>query len=204
MSTEPPIDDRGTRMRLDRFTGTDIERGRPKWLEAWWYLAKCVLFLSAAPWPSAWKVAVLRAFGATIGEGVVIKPRVNIHLPWKLAVGDHAWIGEEVFILNLDQVTIGSHACISQRAFLCTGNHDYRDPAFRYFGAPITIADGAWVGAQVFVAPGTRIGTDAVIVANSRASGEVPAAMICDGSPARPIKPRWPDEAGGDREASIG
>jgi acetyltransferase-like isoleucine patch superfamily enzyme len=40
-----------------------------------------------------------------------------------------------VFILNFEPVTIGAHACLSQRAFLCGGNHDYRDPTFRYRNA---------------------------------------------------------------------
>ena len=170
-------------------------------VELCWYAVKCVFFMSALPWPYALKAALLRAFGATVGDGVVIKPRVNIHLPWKLAIGDHCWIGEEVFILNLEPVTIGSHVCVSQRAFLCTGNHDFRDPNFAYASAPITIGDGVWVGAQTFVCPGARIGSDAVILANSRAAGEIPAGMICDGSPARPVKPRWPDPAGENASA---
>lgn len=180
-----------SRVRLDQFTTEGLDRGRSKLLELCWYAAKCVFFLSAFPWPQQFKSAILRAFGAVVGQGVVIKPRVNIHLPWKLSIDDHSWIGEEVFILNLEPVRIGANVCVSQRAFLCTGNHNYRDPKFAYAGAPITIADGVWVGAQVFVSPGTRIGTDAVIMANSRAAGEIPAGTICDGSPARPLKGRW-------------
>lgn len=192
--SEPP-----SRVRLDRFTTAGLDRGRTQWVELCWYVLKCVVFLSPIPWPSTWKAALLRAFGAAVGKGVVIKPRVNIHFPWKLSIGDHTWIGEEVFILNLEQVSIGSNVCISQRAFLCTGNHDFRDPQFAYSSEPITVRDGAWVGAQVFVCPGTHVGTDAVILANSRAGGNIPPGMICEGIPARPVKPRWRDEGAGDR-----
>jgi len=183
-----------TRVRNDLFDpGRGLVRGRARAWEALWYLTKCVFFLSALPWPSAWKRAVLRAFGAKIGRGVCIKPRVNIHLPWKLVIGDYAWIGEEVFILNFERVEIGAHCCISQRAFLCTGNHDYRDPAMTYRNAPITIGAGAWVGAQVFVAAGITIGEDAVATAGSIVVANLPPAMICSGNPCVPRKPRWQD-----------
>jgi putative colanic acid biosynthesis acetyltransferase WcaF len=168
-----------------------LDRGRASWVEAAWYVAKCLLFLSPWPVPSSVKRAVLRFFGARVGRGVVIKPRVNIHLPWKLVVGDFSWIGEEVFILNFEQVTIGTHCCISQRAFLCTGNHDYRQADFPYRNQPITVEDGAWVGAQVFVAPGVAIRSEAVITAGSVVTKSQPARMVCGGNPCSPTKPRW-------------
>ena len=138
------------------------------------------------------KRGLLRVFGARIGRGVVIKPRVNVHFPWKLEIGDHAWIGEEVFILNLEPVTIGMHCCISQRAFLCTGNHDYRAEDMRYRNRPIFIADGGWVGAQVFIGPGVIIGRETVITAGSVVTRDQPPQMVCGGNPCGPRGPRWP------------
>jgi putative colanic acid biosynthesis acetyltransferase WcaF len=183
-----------TRVRNDLFNSRQgLERGRPFWVEAGWYLFKCAFFLNPLPVPSKLKRSLLRWFGAQIGRGVVIKPRVNIHLPWKLKVGDHAWIGEEVFILNFELVQIGTQCCLSQRAFLCTGNHDYSQPDFRFRNQPITVEDGAWIGAQVFVAPGITIGTEAVITAGSVVTKNMPARTVCSGNPCQPVKPRWKD-----------
>lgn len=187
-----------TRVKNDRFDAArGLDRGRSKPVEALWYLIKCAVFLTPLPVPSAIKRSILRMFGARVGRGVVIKPRVNIHLPWKLSIGDFTWLGEEVLILNLESVAIGAHCCISQRAFLCTGNHDYREPDMPYRNQPITIEDGAWVGAQVLVCPGVRVGAEAVIVAGSIARHDLPAGMICDGIPASPVKPRWREAANG-------
>jgi colanic acid biosynthesis glycosyl transferase WcaI len=181
-----------TRVRLDRFDPSQgLHRGRPKWVEALWYLVKCLFFLSPLPWPSGFKATLLRGFGARIGRGVVIKPRVNIHLPWKLEVGDHAWIGEEACILNLEPVTLGSHCCISQRVFLCTGNHDFRRPEFPYRNRPIVVEDGVWIGACCFVAPGTRVGTDSVVQAHSTVSGTLEGNFIYRGHPLVAVSPRW-------------
>ena len=178
--------------RLDKFDpGKGLDRGRSKGVEGVWYLLKCLFFLSPLPWPSGLRVTLLRAFGAKIGRGVVIKPRVNIHFPWKLEIGDHAWIGEDVFILNFEPVRIGAHACISQRAFLCTGNHDYRDEAFAYRNAPITIGRGAWIGAVAFVGPGVEVGMEAVAAAGTVVTKSLPAGMIFSGNPARGCGARW-------------
>ena len=169
----------------------EISGGR---LRSWvvsWYITKLTFILSALPWPNKLKAQILKRFGAKIGENLLIKPRVNVHLPWMLEIGNHTWIGEEVFILNFRKVVIGSHCCISQRAFLCTGNHDFRDPSMPFRNAPITIKDGAWVGAQSFVAPGVTIGTDCVITAGSVVLEDMPDNMICSGNPCRPTKPRW-------------
>jgi len=183
-----------TRVRNDRFDAAEgLDRGRPVLVEVAWYLAKWLLFLTAFPVPCALKRAILRLFGAQVGKGVIIKPRVNIHMPWKLVVGDFSWIGEEVFILNFEPVTIGSHCCVSQRVFLCTGNHDYRQAHMPYRNEPITMADGAWIGAQAFVAPGVEIGKEAVIAAGSVVTKSQPPRMVCAGNPCTPVKPRWPE-----------
>lgn len=183
-----------TRIRNDLFNPREgLDRGRPVWVEALWYVMKCLIFLSAWPFPSALKRQILRAFGAKVGKGVVIKPRVNIHFPWKLAIGDFTWLGEEVFILNLEPVVIGAQCCISQRAFLCTGNHDYRQLHMPFRNQPISVGDGAWIGAQVFVAPGNTIGAEAVIAAGSIVTRSAPPATICGGNPCLVIRPRWAD-----------
>jgi putative colanic acid biosynthesis acetyltransferase WcaF len=167
-------------------------RGRSVVWFALWQICKWLFFRTIFPWPSPLKVTLLRLFGANIGARVYIKPQVNIHLPWKLTVGAHTWIGEEVFLLNLEPIQIGAHACISQRAFLCTGNHDYRHPAMSYRNAPIRIGSGAWVGAQTFIGPGVTVEENAVVAAGSVITGLVPGGMVVSRSNPTTTKPRFP------------
>lgn len=181
-----------TRVRLDLFdVNRTFKRGCSPLVEAAWYFCKVAFIMSPWPWPSGLKRMLLRLFGAKVGRGVVLRPKLNINMPWRLQIGDHSWIGEEVYLLSLDRISIGSNSCISQRAFLCTGNHDYRDEYFSFKGAPITIGDGAWVGAAVFVGPGVEIGDETIITAGSVVLKSLPAEMVCGGNPAQPRSPRW-------------
>ncbi len=67
------------------------------------------------------------------------------------------WIGDEVLVLSLDRVRIGSNVCISQRAFLCTGSHDFRKATFDLITEPIEIGDGCWIAACAFIGPGAVV-----------------------------------------------
>ena len=176
------------KIRLDQFQNVDFDRGSGRLRELAWWLARVIFFDHRFPVPSAVKVAVLRFFGATVGRGVVIRSRVVITFPWRLRVGDHVWIGDEVLILNLADVTIGSNACVSQRAFLCTGGHDYRQQGFDLITAPITVGDHCWVGAVVFIAPGVSLGEESVCAAGSVVVKNVAAGVVVGGNPAKVIK----------------
>ena len=187
-----------SRVRLQQFDSTiGSAHRRSRTAFAAWYLIKCAFFFNPFPWPSSVRTKLLRSFGAKVGERITFKPRANPHFPWNLAIGDDSWIGEEVLIVNFEEVSIGANCCISQRAFLCTGNHDFTRPDFAYRNRPIHIKDGAWIGAQCFVGPGVTVGTDTVVTAGSVVTKDLPPGMICSGNPCLPIRPRWKTEGQG-------
>lgn len=180
----------GVRLKdFDKSIGFNREAGIVKVIA--WYVIKMLFFLTPFPFPCAFKIFLLRTFGAKVGDGLVIKPRVNIHYPWKLEIGEDVWIGEEVFILNFEKIIVGNNVCISQRAFLCGRNHDYRVPSMPYRNAPIILEDGAWVGAACFIGPGVTIGVDTVVTAGSVVTQSLESGGIYKGNPAVYIKPRY-------------
>lgn len=180
-----------SRVRLGDFNPEGFDRGAGKVKEIIWYLFKMFFFLSAFPFPNGLKCALLRAFGAQVGKGVIIKPRVNIHFPWKLKIASNVWIGEEALLLNFEQLQIGNNVCISQRSFLCGGNHNYKEPSMPYRNDIITIKDGAWIGAGCFVGPGVIIGLDTVVSAGSVVTASLDDNGIYKGNPATFVKERW-------------
>jgi len=169
---------------LSRFDNSAFDLGAPRWKEGLWVAVRCLFFQNPLPWPSSWRAGLLRAFGARIGKGAVIRANVNISHPWRLTMGDHVWIGEDVGILSLARVDIGSNVCISQRAYLCTGSHDFRREDFALKTAPITVRDGTWIAAMSFIAPGVEIGPGALVSAGSVVFNNVPPGSFVRGNPA--------------------
>ena len=163
-----------THRRLSTFTKAGYDKGASKAKQALWFAVMNLVFYR---WwcPARWRVGLLRAFGATIGERVLIRHRVRVLWPWKLSIGDDCWIGEGAWILNLEPVTIGHDVCISQEALLCTGSHDHRSSSFDYDNAPIVIEPGAWIATRAVVLRGVRVGADAVVGANSTVTRDVEA-----------------------------
>lgn len=154
-----------------------------------WYAFNSAFFQSRFPF-SGFKVFLLRLFGARVGKGVVIKPSVNIKSPWRLEVGDYAWIGERVWIDNLVTVKIGANCCLSQGAMLLTGNHNYSKSGFDLITGEITLEEGVWIGAKATVCPGVICRSHAVLNVGSVASSELEAYGIYRGNPAVKVKQR--------------
>ncbi len=171
-------------MRLDRYDNSDFSRGASKHTEILWWVVRSLLFAAWFPIPSWIKVFALRAFGAKVGHGVVIRSRVNITFPWRLTLGDHVWIADEVMILSLAPVTIGSHVVISNRAFLCTGSHRFHSEHFDLVTKPITIGNGCWIASQVFVAPGVALGANTMCAAGAVVLRDAGPNEVLIGNPA--------------------
>jgi putative colanic acid biosynthesis acetyltransferase WcaF len=172
---------------LEHFDNPEYRPGRGPAVRALWYFVSLLIFESGwLPFsgPKRW---LLRWFGARIGRGLVIKPHVRIKYPWRLVVGDHCWIGQEVWIDNLDDVHLGDHVCVSQRTYLCTGSHDYQKRSFNLVTRPIRVENGAWLGAQSLVLAGVTVRANAIVAAGSVVSKDVAEATIVAGNPARPL-----------------
>lgn len=155
-----------TDRRLQLFTGAGYDKGRSRgWQVAWWVVSHLVF---QAWWcPARVRPVILRLFGARVGVGANIRNGVRIHWPWKLAIGDHCWIGEGAWLLNLEPITLGDQVCVSQEAVLCTGSHRRHDPAFSYDNAPIVVGDGAWVALRAIVLRGAVVPADGLVAAGA-------------------------------------
>jgi putative colanic acid biosynthesis acetyltransferase WcaF len=178
------------RVDLSRFDNSAYKARVPFLKSAlWFFLGSPLLTCSLLP-SSAIRVALLRLFGAKIGTGVVVKPRTRVKYPWLLRISDDVWLGEDCWIDNLCLVEIGSSTCISQGAYLCTGNHDWSAPDFALRTGTITIGNMAWIGAKAIVCPGIRIEEGAVVSAGGVVSRNLPAWTIWAGNPAKFVRDR--------------
>lgn len=169
---------------LSKYDHSIYQPGRNGLVRGLWYITNAMFFKSSCFPFYGLKRTLLRWFGGKIGKAVVIKPCVNIKYPWHLTIGDHSWIGENVWIDNLADVTIGKNCCISQGAMLLCGNHDYTKESFDLKIDQIVLKDGAWVGAKSIVCPGVTMGQESVLTAGSVATKNLIENTIYQGNPA--------------------
>lgn len=176
--------------RLSLFRVPRGFRGRQGlYVQAWWCI-QATLFRWSPQFAYGFRRTLLRAFGAKIGTGVIVRPTVTVTYPWKVTIGDYAWIGDDVVLYSLGEIYIGSNSVVSQRSYICAGDHDYTDPSFPIRGPSVHIGDQNWIATDVYIGPGVSIGSGNVIGARSSVFSDLPDGMVCLGTPCRPVKPR--------------
>lgn len=177
-------------MQLHLYSPGSYTPGAPYWQQLLWYFLGSPLVQSYWLPFSDLKVKVLRLFGAKVGQRVRIKPGVRVKFPWRLTLGDDVWLGENAWIDNLASVILENNVCLSQKVYLCTGNHDWTDPTFQLRIAPIHLKASSWIAAGAMIGPGVTVETGAVLTLGSVAVRSLAPMTIYAGNPAQAIKPR--------------
>lgn len=173
-------------------------RGRSAFAVQLWWLVQASLFRWSPQFAYGFRRWLLRLFGMRIGQGVLVRPSATVTYPWKVAIGDFSWIGDDAVLYSLGEIEIGHHTVVSQRSYVCAADHDHLRVDFPIRARPVRIGDEVWVGTDVFVGPGVTIGRGAVVGARSGVFADLPPAMVCLGTPCRPVKPRrMSGDAGG-------
>lgn len=169
-------------------------RGRSAVMVQLWWLVQATLFRCSPQFMFGWRCWLLKLFGAQVGKAARIRPSVKITYPWKVVIGNHVWIGDDVVLYSLGEIEIGDHAVVSQRSYLCAASHDYTQPDFPIYQKKVSIGAQAWLATDVFVAPGITIGFGAIVGARSSVFHDLPPLMVSIGSPAKPIRSRLGDD----------
>lgn len=112
----------------------------------------------------------------------------------KIELGDDIYIGPNAYIWASGGLEIHSNVIIGPRITIHTSNHRYEGNAIPYDGTTILrkviIEKNVWIGDQVLICPGVRIGEGSVIAMGSVVTKDVPPLSIVGGNPARVIKMR--------------
>jgi putative colanic acid biosynthesis acetyltransferase WcaF len=163
---------------------------RVRFRRAVWQLTVTVLFRYSPRPLHAWRIFLLRCFGASVGHSCHIYPGAEIWAPWNLVCEDCVAIADGAVVYNPSPVRLGSHAVLSQQSYLCGASHDYDDPAFPQISAPILVGRYAWVCARASVLPGVTVGDGAVLGLGAIATSDLDGGWVYAGQPARKIRRR--------------
>ena len=126
---------------LTKFSVPKSFRGRNKFVVQMWWIVQSTIFLWSPQFLYGYRRFLLRMFGATIGQGVLIRSSVKITYPWFLKIGDFSWVGDDCTLYNLGQITIGKNVALAHKVYLNTGGHEYEKMTFDIFARPIFIED---------------------------------------------------------------
>ena len=160
--------------------------GREKLIMFTWLLFRWIF--ENTWFPRRLRPLFLRAFGAKVGKSVLIRNSVRVHRPWLLSIGNNVWIGEGVWLITAHEIKIEDHVCISQRAILSSGSHDFRSKSLELNSKPILIKSGSWVCLDAKVLAGVTIGECSLVSAGEIARKSVPDYSMLIGGQVRPIE----------------
>lgn len=160
-----------------------------------WLLAKLLL----SPLPNfvggRLRAEFLRALGFNIGPSVCFWSLPILigggKLHQKLTIGRRSLFSVQCFFDLAATITIGEFVSFGPQVMLITGAHQIGVPGCR-LGAlnpqPISIANGAWLGARCTILPGVTIGEAAVVAAGSLVTKDVAPNALVGGVPAKFIR----------------
>ena len=138
----------------------------------------------------SWRALLLRVFGAKMGRKCHFYPGSKIWAPWNLTCADLVAVGDGAEIYNPAPLRLGSHAIVSQGAYVCGATHDFDDPAFPLLAFSMDIGAYAWICARALVSPGVNIGDGAVLGLGSVATRDLEPWGVYAGVPAVKVKER--------------
>jgi acetyltransferase-like isoleucine patch superfamily enzyme len=134
-----------------------------------------------------------------LGRRAIVFGNFTVANPKNVKIGANCHINHDVFLLGRVGITLGDNVVLSARCMLLDAGLESRSMAHfqdhAHVDAPITIENGAWIGAGAIILPGVTIGEHSIVGAGSVVRKDVPPRTVVAGNPARIIRKFGPSEA---------
>jgi maltose O-acetyltransferase len=128
----------------------------------------------------------------SLGKNLLFSQGIVIHGAPKMKVGSNVVFGENTIIQANGDLTIGNNVLVGPGCFIWTVNHDFTVDNIslqqKYFLKPVIIEDNVWIGANVKIVAGVKIGTRSVVGMGSVVTRDVEPNSLVAGNPAHFIK----------------
>ena len=154
----------------------------------WWHWAVNVLAASPAC-DRRLRARILRRAGVDVGTALV-EPGC-FFFGAGVTLGDWSWINHRCYFDSRDRIHLGTKVALGMEVMLCTSGHRPGGPEKRsgpYVSGPITIGDGAWVGARALVLGGVTIGEGCIVAAGAVVASDLEPHGLYAGVPARRVR----------------
>lgn len=135
-------------------------------------------------------LAIGELFGS-VGENATVLPVFNCDNGSNIHVGENFLANYNVTILDIAPVHIGDYVMIGPNTLITTVNHPLTPMGRRKhlgIAKPVTIGNDVWIGGNVTILPGVKIGNNVVAAAGAVITKDVPDNCIVGGVPAKVIR----------------
>ena len=138
--------------------------------------------------------------GIELGSGVALDQHVALVISGdsedkiKLAIGDRSYVNRGTIFDASLSITVGEDCMFGPYCYVTDSDHgtEVNIPVSQQpmQSVPVTIEDGAWIGAHASILKGVTIGAGAIVGAGSVVTKNVAANSIVAGVPAKEIGKR--------------
>lgn len=126
----------------------------------------------------------------SIGSHSSVHRNCRFYRPSAVSIGRNTVINRDVLLDGRMGLVIGDNVSISEGVAIFSLEHDPNSSNFANRGAPVCIANRAFIGARAIILPGVTVGEGSVVAAGAVVTRDVPPYTIVGGVPARPIGER--------------
>jgi len=148
-------------------------------------------FNDSPPSDAAGRRRILDELLGSLGEGTEIRPPFYCDYGYHTHIGSGGFVNFGLVALDVAPIHIGDDVQIGPYVQLLTPTHPLEPGPRREkweAAEPISIGDNVWLGGGVIVCPGVTIGADTVVGAGAVVTGDLPAAVLALGTPARVVR----------------
>lgn len=146
-------------------------------------------FNQTRPSDAAQREKLLQELLGSMGKSVEILSPFQVDYGSNIHIGAYSFINHGAYLMDCAPIHIGAHVFIGPNLGAYTAQHPLLAQE-RNLGLeralPITIEDNCWIGADVKLMPGVKIGHNAVIGAGSVVTHDIPAGVVAWGTPCVP------------------
>lgn len=160
-----------------------------------WLIVRALLALLPIHVGGRIRALGLRLAGFQVGRGTIFAglPAVtgdrNFHE--MLHIGRDCWLNIGCLLDLGAPISIGNKVSLGHGVLVLTRSHELGTASQRaggIFARPVTVGDGAWLGARCTILPGVKVGAGAVVAAGALVTHDVPENVVVAGVPARIIR----------------
>jgi acetyltransferase-like isoleucine patch superfamily enzyme len=139
------------------------------------------------------KISSYRSMGMRISSPCFIDAGFRFYYPKNITIGSNCSFGHYNRIWAFNNVVIGNNVQTALGLTIVSGSHNSGNYAPISQNQDTVLEGENWIGANVTILGGVRIGIGSIIAAGAVVTDDVPPYCIAGGVPAKVIKKREPD-----------